>query len=227
MTVSATAVAGPVGGALASSIGGALESVVGFVEGLIGSLSSRIDKELDALEQRFPALSRSLIESLSTTERVSAGGLLGLFGVKREQIDQGITGLKLDIANSIAGGLASALSDGLRAFAEGRADWKDALREGIKSTLLQGILDAFVQSAILKAGVQDIIGDFTEVLFADGAEAAASFARGALEGLIPILTEGAEALMSAVGGAGLLPETSTPEKSMSRKRHSPERPIAS
>jgi hypothetical protein len=183
------------------TLSGVISMVGEFVNSIIGDLSNgvrQVRQEIDDLAAESAFIGPELAESLTATERVSRGGLLGWLGFTREQVNEELTGLRVGIAESFGG----ALKAGITAALAGDTDWKTKLEEGLRDAIMDALLNAFIETALLTAGLADFINEFTRILTEEGADAAAAYASRNFGAVVDSLMEGAEILVDTMTDYG-------------------------
>ncbi len=189
----ASAIPGPVG-----AIAGAVSVGLGVVNSVIGDLSNgmkQVRKEIEGINQSLNFIDASGLVEL---ERVSRGGISGLFGGRKTQIDQEASEFGLSLAESIDSGFTDGLKGGLATAIDGGDTLKelgDSINEVVKSAFVDAIFESLVTQGLIGSAIQD----FTEAL-ADGNFAAA---KAIFDGIQEGLPEVADEFDRLVGGLGL------------------------
>jgi TP901 family phage tail tape measure protein len=156
-------------------IGALIGAVGGLVIRLLGDMSSGIQQvkaDLDNLAASSKYLSRDMIGAFSgisakingefrkSVERVSRGGLLGLLGFKKSQVNKEVMDFIMGIANGLANGFANAMTQAVQSGVAG-GDWREAFRDAFKNTVLNTLIETFVTGALLAENFQDFIQRLT------------------------------------------------------------------
>lgn len=130
-------------GQAVGAIGGFLKSVLGdFGNGLI-----EIRRTIDETVASSRYLGEDLVESIanSATERVSRGGLLGLLGFTKQQLDQDAFKAGIAIAENLANGLVNTLRS---------SNFEAAWKQMTDDLLINGMIERFMASAAVQAALQ-------------------------------------------------------------------------
>ncbi|MCA1800555.1 MAG: hypothetical protein LC687_05645 [Actinobacteria bacterium] len=166
------------GGAIAEIVGlmngipgmGAMfEQAFEIVVNLLGDMSNGVKQvraEIEGMQRDFTFFDAN---DLVVTERVSRGGLLGLFGLTKEAIDEDLTELNVNIAQAIESGMSSGFTAGIREFMISGL-WDD-LSLIVKDALLNGLIEAYMQSEIFKQMFGDALAAYIKDPSKENAEA--------------------------------------------------------
>jgi len=141
-------------------LGALFESTFNTVISLIGDMSSgmkEVNEQMRNMESRFLLFNA---EDLIRTKRVSRGGLLGLFGFTKTGVDEELTGLRVNIAQAIESGMVSGFTTGVKEFLIS-GQWND-LTKVVKEALLDGLIQAYMQSEVFKAIFGDALAAYID-----------------------------------------------------------------
>lgn len=147
-------------------IAGIIRTIGSVVSTVLGDMSNGM-KEVEAFIEdtaKSGILGEDIVRGLTVTKQVSRGGILGFFGFTKTAIDEEITNLQLSIAEGLAGGIAGAIAQGIRDGAAGSEDAYLALGENLKMAVLNALIDAFVQGAVIQGVLGPFIKTFTDLL---------------------------------------------------------------
>jgi TP901 family phage tail tape measure protein len=183
------------------TLGSIIETVGGFLNSVLGDMSNgmkQVAQQIEQIADRSAFIGRELAERLTVTKQVSRGGILGWLGFTKTAIDEELTKLNMDIANSFG----SALKSGIMAALQGDTEWQDKLRDGLKAAIADALLNAFIESMLLTAGMADFIEEFTRILTTEGAAAAGEYARANMGRVLNDLEEGARIIIENMRGMG-------------------------
>lgn len=176
---------------------------IDLASALLGDFSNGM-KEVEAQAKQAAQSSRYLGEQLVNalaqdhTSRVSRGGLLGVLGFTKAELNTEAFQAALAIAEGLANGIASGMQRGVDAWINEDDDWKARLEEGLREAIFDAIYQAFVESAIAAAGVQDFILEFTRIYNKQGAAAAQAYAEEEYPDLVEDITDMTDTFLSGI-----------------------------
>jgi TP901 family phage tail tape measure protein len=157
------------------AIGPAIAAVANLFISLLGDMSNgikQIREEIEGIAASSQYLTLETIQSFTgltvkmgdafrkVTKSVSRGGLLGLLGFKKNEIDKEIMDFVMGIANGLANGFANAMTQAIQTGVAG-GDWRQAFRDAFKTTILNTIIQTFVQAAITSTRFAEFIQALT------------------------------------------------------------------
>src|SRR5690606_33642365 len=105
-----------------------------------------IQRRVESAAASSRYLGEGIIQGIaeSNTRRVSRGGLLGLLGFTKAQLDEEGFRAGLSIAEGIANGLVGTLTSG---------DFETAWKDMIDDILVQGVIEAFMATAAVQQAI--------------------------------------------------------------------------
>lgn len=164
--------------------------------GDLGNSLEEIREETEELSKDFEFIDPS---GLIVTEQVSRGGILGLLGFSKAQIDEEATQVGLDIARAIEGGFASGLGSAVDLILRGEEGALEALEEGLFSAVSGAVTEAIIQGAVIEGALGDLLTQITEAFAAGDFELGADLVKDALSA-VPGLLEALEEALGPLGG---------------------------
>ena len=168
----AAAIPGPVG-----AVAGAISVGLGAVGSVIGDLSNGIKQVRAEIDELNSGLNFVDVDSLVKTRKKSRGGLFGLFGLKKTEIDDDASAIGLAIAKSVDSGFSSGFKAAINT-ALGGGDTLKTLSEAINGSIRDAVVQAIFQGMVVKGAVGAAITRFTEALASGNLEAARQIAVG-------------------------------------------------
>jgi hypothetical protein len=167
---------------------GKIVSMVGqFINSIIGNMSNgarRVREEIEGIAKSNSFISDALAESLTVTKRVGRGGLLGFLGFTMQAVDEELTQLNIAMAQSFGG----AMKSGIMAALSGDKDWRKRLGDGVRETVLNALVDAFISAQLAESGIAEFVTRFNAMMASGQTEAARAFAVAQ----VALITEGME-----------------------------------
>lgn len=152
------------------ALGQAVAAAGEFIKSILGDLTNglaQIERQISQAASGSRFLGENLIRGLaeSTTRQVSRGGLLGLLGFTKSELDEDAFRAGISIAEGLASGLVGTLRSG---------DFEEAWDAFIDDVIVNGIIEAFIATAL----VQDALQQAMELIMAgDAAGGAATLDR--------------------------------------------------
>lgn len=149
-------------------LGQAISAVGSVFSRILGDMSNglrQIAEQVDDFVSGSSYLNESLVQAFAdmATETVSRGGILGWLGFTKRQLDEELFGLLTSIATGLAGGIAGAINQGIMDGLAG-GDWRESLQNNLKKAIVDSVIQAFVETAIMKGVFNDFFLQITEMI---------------------------------------------------------------
>jgi TP901 family phage tail tape measure protein len=176
---------------------GAIASGIRLLGTLFGDLSNNIEaftkKSMDSFDLLGEATTKGILND--NKEVVSVSGILGLLGIKKEQINEAGAQAGLEIANALAQGL----KDGLTGSPEDFKKWVDNY---IDDMIIQTVIAAQDFSQVVEFIKQSMSADDDTPGYLDEGE------RNTVQGMLGSIRD---TVMNTLGSMGITFENPTPE----------------
>jgi TP901 family phage tail tape measure protein len=147
------------------AIAGILRQVGDLWNVVLGDMSNglrQLEEDLDRLADSNPLITEGTLKILVQTERVSRGGLLGILGLKKTQIDEEATNAAIDWFNSFANTLSDALTNSENIF-----EFRENFSLGLDKIIQQEMIKGFILTAAVQEQIAAMV-DFVREALADG-----------------------------------------------------------
>lgn len=136
---------------------------------LLGDTSNGLKQVNEQIKQTAASsqyLSEELVRGLTVTERVSRGGFLGFLGFKKTEIVEEATDIGIEIARSIAQGLAGAFN------ADTLEEFRTSFTDSINTIIKEGMIEAFIMSDEMQEKILALAEYIREAYQSNGISAA-------------------------------------------------------
>lgn len=130
-------------------------SLIKVVLGDMANGAAEVNREIKDMAENATFITEASVKALTQTHQVSRGGLLGLFGLTKEEILEEATEFGIELAESIGGGLAGAIKNSQN---------MEDFRKNFLETLNDIILDTIIEVAILEGVLQEKIVDLVDTI---------------------------------------------------------------
>lgn len=140
----ATVIGGPALGQAVGAIGSFIKSVLGDLSNGLAAIEKQVGRAAASSKYLSEGLIRGIAEGATNT--VSRGGLLGLLGFTKQELDEDAFRAGLSVAEGIANGLVGTLRSG---------DFEEAWQAFIDDILVQGVIEAFMATALVQNAIEE------------------------------------------------------------------------
>lgn len=159
-------------GALVAGVATVVSTIVDIFTG--GANSARKAREqIDAATK-----SVKFFDLSKYAKTVSVGGFWGWLGFKKSEIDQEAVDIAQTLGDALYSGISSGMLDGIKA---GKANFSELnldLRQELGQTVLQGLIDGFLKSAVMQGILQPFLDQYITAMKSGNAQALAEAATG-------------------------------------------------
>lgn len=166
-----------------AAFGRVYSMVIGdFTNGL-----KQVQAQTEKIQESFELID---VSKILQTETVSRGGILGLLGGTKTQIDEEASKIGLSIAESVESGFMSGMRSAVNAILSG-GDVLGALEEGLNEAIAAAAFEAILDAAIVQGVLGGLITELTERFAAGNIEGARETAEK-IKAELPALAEALE-----------------------------------
>jgi len=115
----------------------------------------RADRTLTEVADKYKLIGKEAFEVAKQTTKAQKGFWIFKREVTKVTINQELLQATEAIARTLESGVEGALRSGIKAFLEGKADWRTQLRDGIRDAIYDGIIEAVIQAGIIQGMLAD------------------------------------------------------------------------
>jgi len=152
----------PGAGSLVSILGSIVGSIIDGIISVFDDGLKKVHETLAKTASKYTYLSTEAFKS--AVYQYTETYLWGLIQRTKYAVDQATLSLLESVAGALDKGIIGALKSAGKAFLEGKLDWLDNLRNGVRDAIMNAVMEGVVQSAIFKGTIGNLLDQLTELV---------------------------------------------------------------
>lgn len=185
------------------------------IDQVFNNNSGKIAKDIEQLGKQLTFIDKSVFNAAITTYEEEF--LFGLIKTTKFKFDEAKLELVQTIAQSLEGGIAGGLKNGIEAALTGDGDPLQLLKDGLASGVASAVADGIIQGAVVEGALGKLLTDLTAAMAAGDYDAAAAIVNNIAAGL-PALVGQLEFLVAPIRDA--LAPLKDPKKAVEDNKNS-------